>query len=169
MLSLNQPHCPQCLASLPLRSVFRRTPSGYFGVMLGRIGVECSSCGAKLCIIQTRVAVTAWVLLFVFLLGAKGLTSLMHQARLDATARLQLLCVCGAGIGMLLLRLIAPSLWRVRLLSVDEVVTFPLGAPKAEEDAAPGWVCHKCRERNPENFELCWKCGHLRPKSPTSK
>jgi ribosomal protein L40E len=169
MLLLNEPHCPRCLSPLPLRSVFRGTPSGYSAVMFGRIGLECPSCGAKLRIIQARVAVAAWVLFIVFLLGAKGLTSLMQLAHLGAGDKLQLLCVFGAGIGMMLLPLLAPKLWRVRLVNPDEVVTFPLGTPKAEEDATPGWVCSKCREKNPENFELCWKCGQLRPKAPAQK
>jgi hypothetical protein len=162
------PRCPQCLSALPLRSLSRWTPGGYSGLMFGKIGVECPSCGARLRIIQTRVAVTSAILFAVLLFGARGLTSLGHQAHLETTETLQLLGVFTAVIGMLLLPLFAPNLWQVRLVSADEAVAFPLGTPKAEADATPGWVCRQCHEKNPENFELCWNCGHLRAKSTAS-
>ena len=33
------------------------------------------------------------------------------------------------------------------------------------KDTKPGvdWTCPSCSEKNPGNFELCWKCGAARP------
>jgi ribosomal protein L40E len=165
---LDQPRCPQCRSSLPLNSLFPWALRGGVFRLAPNLGVECPHCGAKLRIIQTRVYVTLGVLLAVVLFGRNGLTSLMHEAHLDALETLELVCVLGAVIGVAILPLFAPNLWQVRLIASDEVVTFPLGTPKAEEDAMPGWICHKCQEKNPENFQLCWKCGHVRPKAPAS-
>ncbi|MCC6361081.1 MAG: hypothetical protein IT450_20255 [Phycisphaerales bacterium] len=35
----------------------------------------------------------------------------------------------------------------------------PPAPPGSEPDAAAaGWTCAQCGEKNPENFEICWRC-----------
>jgi hypothetical protein len=64
----------------------------------------------------------------------------------------------------------------VRLLQDNEDVRYPLvrpsilnpedeAAPKSSalqleptKDNRPSWVCAKCGEENPGNFDECWKC-----------
>jgi hypothetical protein len=75
-----------------------------------------------------------------------------------------------------------PRLLRVRLLKKNEIVRFPLeetatvpvkdesvpfGAVplEATKDDRPDWVCPKCRETNPGNFNECWKCLSMRPEA----
>jgi hypothetical protein len=161
----DQSRCPQCHSSLPLRSLFPWPLRGGIFRLAPNLGIECPHCGAKLRIIQTRVYVMVGILFTALLFGRQGLTSLTHEAHLDVTERLQLLCGAGALIGLALLPYFAPNLWQLRLIGKDEAVGFPLGTPKAKEDATAGWTCRQCHEKNPENFELCWKCGHMRSKS----
>jgi ribosomal protein L40E len=138
--------------------VFRLAPN---------LGVECPHCGTKLLIVQTRVYAALGFLLLVLLFGGSGFASLKHKAHLDPLEEVQAFCAFGAIIGLAFLPLFAPSLWRLRPIrdGEAEAMVFPLGTPKAEEDATPGWICPKCHEKNPENFEICWKCEHARPKA----
>ena len=169
MPASGQLRCPQCqssLSSLHLGSPFRWPQSGLTR-NFSTFGIECPSCGAKLRITQGRLAVAWGILVVAFFFGVRSLASIGRLAHLDTADRLQLLWAVGAFIGILLLPLFAQNLWQVHVMSADEAATisFPLGTPKAEEDAEPGWVCPKCHEKNPENFELCWKCEHARPKA----
>jgi ribosomal protein L40E len=166
MPASSQLRCPQCqssLSSLHLGSQYRWPQSAF--IRLPAIGIECPSCGAKLRVSQTSLAVTWWILTAVVLLCARPLGFIIRVPYL-----VRLLGAVGALIGMLLLTLFAPKLRQVRLMSADEAAgtVFPLGSPEAEEDAEPGWVCRKCHEKNPENFELCWKCGHPKALAPAS-
>jgi hypothetical protein len=34
--------------------------------------------------------------------------------------------------------------------------------------AETDWVCPRCHERNPVNFEVCWKCTHSKPDGAAS-
>ena len=100
----------------------------------------------------------------VFLLGLRGLALLNNKGRLDAIGQLELLCLPIALVGAVVLQTLTPNLLRLRLAEPDEALTFAGGTPKADEDASPGWICPKCHEKNPENFEICWKCEHARRK-----
>jgi hypothetical protein len=69
-----------------------------------------------------------------------------------------------------------PRLLTVRLLQDNESVRYPLARPSISnpdeeaaqkssavqlepiEDDRPSWVCAKCGEGNPGNFDVCWKC-----------
>ena len=157
-------HCPRCLSSLSLRLV---APFALRGIVLytPNLGVECPRCGAKLRIVRTRLLVAWGILLALLVFGLGGLTSFKNTGRLDATVQLQLLCLLFALIGALLFQVFTPNLLQARLVRPGEPVTYPLGTPKAEEDATPGWICNHCHEKNPEYFEICWKCEHAKPKS----
>jgi hypothetical protein len=65
-----------------------------------------------------------------------------------------------------------PRLLKVRLLKKNEIVRFPLEEPaivpvkdesvpigalalEATKDDRPDWICPKCREENPGNFNEC--------------
>jgi hypothetical protein len=77
-----------------------------------------------------------------------------------------------------------PRLLRLRFVNDGETVESPLvirASDLAEERAAdaklleeqlelespdvgkPAWTCAKCREENPGNFDICWKCQAARP------
>jgi hypothetical protein len=45
---------------------------------------------------------------------------------------------------------------RARQIVAETIATLD---SKAE---APPWSCSKCREENPQSFEICWSCGHTR-------
>lgn len=45
-----------------------------------------------------------------------------------------------------------------RAREVIEDYEASLRQPKGED-----WTCSRCGERNPENFEVCWKCRADRP------
>jgi hypothetical protein len=30
-----------------------------------------------------------------------------------------------------------------------------------EDVSGPDWICGKCKEDNPANFDICWQCGEL--------
>jgi hypothetical protein len=160
--------CPQCLSPLSLRSLGPFALRGLVVRDTPNLGVECPHCGAKLRIVRTRLFVTQGILFALFFFGLRGLVSLKKTGHLDAVGELQLLCLLSALLGTLLLQLFTPNLLQVRLVGAGEAVTFPLGTPKADEDATAGWICNNCHEKNPEDFEICWKCEHARPKAPAS-
>jgi hypothetical protein len=136
--------------------VIRNTPN---------LGLECQHCGAKLRIVRTRLYIVQSILLALSFFGLRGLASLKSKGHLDAIEQLELLCLAIALVGGFVLLPLTPSLLRLRLVGPGEAVTFAAGTPKADDDAAPGWICPKCHEKNPENFEICWKCEHARRKA----
>jgi hypothetical protein len=90
--------------------------------------------------------------------------------------------LCGGGF--VLQARCAPRLLRLRFVNDGEKVEYPLvirARELAEERAAdeklaeeqlelespdvgkPAWICAKCREENPGNFDVCWKCQAARP------
>ena len=159
--------CPQCLSPLTLgllgplgvRGIVRDTPN---------LGVECPHCGARLKVIRTRLYVMWGIVSALGLFGLSGLRSVRGTGHVDAVVGFQLMCLLGAVIGGLLLQLFTPNLLQLRVVGPGEAVNFPLGTPKADEDAMPGWTCTHCHEKNPENFEICWKCEHARVKTTAS-
>ena len=156
--------CPQCLSPLSLGAL---APLGLRGLVVRdtpNLGLECQHCGAKLRIIRTRLYVVQSILLALSFFGLRGLVSLKSKGHLDAIEQLELLCLPIALVGALVLQTLTPNLLRLRLVGPGEAITFAAGTPKADEDAAPGWICPKCHEKNPENFEICWKCEHARRK-----
>jgi hypothetical protein len=77
--------------------------------------------------------------------------------------------------GFVLFQRAIPRLLRLRRLEDGEKVRFPLEAvarahaaeakfiqEQLDHESAdveqPSWVCPKCREENPGNFDECWKC-----------
>lgn len=164
MPSPNPLRCPQCLSPVSLGSLAPFEARGFVTRDTPNLGVECQHCGAKLRVVRTRLYVAQGILLVLFSIGLSGLTSLRSKGHLEAIEQLELLCLPIALVGGFLLLPLTPNLLRLQLVGPDEAVTLPGGMPKADEDAAPGWICSKCHEKNPENFHICWKCEHARPK-----
>jgi hypothetical protein len=160
---LDEPHCPQCLSTLPLSPLWRAAPKDRWGLLRGNVGILCPHCGARLRVIQTRANLAGWVAVAVFFGGVYYVESLLSQSQLHLTEKVALVCVLGAVcVVQLIPRLFGPQLAQLRLTSSDEMVTFPLEDAKANEDPAAGWVCAGCHERNPANFEICWNCERPR-------
>jgi len=156
---LEEPHCPQCLSTLPLSPLWRTAQKDRSGLLRGQVGIVCPRCGAKLRIIQTRANLAGWVGVGAFLGGAYYVESLMQQVRLEPAQKATLVFVVAVVlVAQLMPRLLGPHLAQLRLTGSGEDVTFPL-----EEDSTDGWVCSGCRERNPANFPTCWNCERPRP------
>jgi hypothetical protein len=89
-------------------------------------------------------------------------------------------CFALYGGGFILQARWTPRLLRLRFVNDGETVEYPLvirakelaAAEQLEEEqlelespdvGKPAWTCAKCREENPGNFDICWKCQGARP------
>jgi hypothetical protein len=45
----------------------------------------------------------------------------------------------------------------------DEAIRILKSRLAGPSDDTAEWVCPSCSEKNPANFELCWKCSSPRP------
>ena len=126
--------------------------------MVGRVGITCPRCSAKLCVDQTLVYLIFWVCVAA-LLASVLLSldfSLSHTPRALALEFLPL-------AALIVLPWFAPYLWGFNPLSEVTDVAFPLETAEPPEDSGSTWRCPACREANPENFEVCWKCQKPQP------
>jgi len=124
---LNEPHCPQCDSTLSLRPLWRVAAGTRFDVLLGKTGIVCPHCGAKLRVTQARVILSVIVLWASWLLGAWLFQLLRHDVRLDPRVFI-LLVVFFAGGTVALQAFYAPRLARLRLAREGEALYFPLGS-----------------------------------------
>jgi hypothetical protein len=152
-------------------------PKGMRGFVIdGPIGVACPTCGIKLRVLQPPVRI-AVVLVFLVPLGLAVLLGHFDPFYKDEVKRRASMVVLGAIylFGFYLLTRLTPRLLQLRLPKDGEAVEFPLAvvarvhAEEAEfikeqlelespDVGKPAWVCPKCHEENPGNFDECWKC-----------
>jgi hypothetical protein len=134
------------------------------------LGIECPQCGATLRVDRGRYFCVRGIFFAMLVACVFGLMALRRSDHPDAIWILWALCMGTALIGALVVQLTRWRLLRLRTVAAGEPVTLPLGTPKADEDAQPGWVCRFCHEKNPLNFASCWKCQHAReaPAPPAS-
>jgi len=66
-----------------------------------------------------------------------------------------------------------PLVIRARELADDRATEAKLLEEQLELESPdvgnPAWTCAKCREENPGNFDICWKCQAVRPDVASSK
>jgi hypothetical protein len=178
MSLLDPPRCPNCNSEMNLKDLWSVAPKGGRGgfVIDGAVGVVCPVCGIKLRVLQPRVQIAS-VLIFVVPLALGMLLGHFDPFYKDEVKRRASLLILGVIyiFGFYLLARFSPRLLQLRLLKDGEAVVFPLAvvarvhAEEAEfikEQLAlespdlgkPAWVCPKCHEENPGNFDECWKC-----------
>jgi hypothetical protein len=141
MSLFNESACPQCGNALPLKALweFARTEDvhvlpglkllGRSGLFMGRIGVECPHCSAKLLLIQTRLRLLLLVL-WGSLLAAFGLFGSVARAHGLVLSQVFVAAASLAGIYLTLLlqRRLMPYFADVRLITDSSGVSFPLNS-----------------------------------------
>jgi hypothetical protein len=181
MALLDPPRCPQCNAYVSLAILWSVAPKQNRGTSLsGSVGIACPVCGAKLKVLQAR-AQLSYFLSFVLLIAISMLVNRvipLDSGTVSAKATWIVLAAVYFG-GFALQQRSIPRLLQLRMLRDDEDVNYPLAtlAKELETEAQhareqlelespdvgkPGWICTYCRQENPGNFDICWKCQTVR-------
>jgi predicted membrane channel-forming protein YqfA (hemolysin III family) len=182
MALLDPPRCPNCNSEIDLKDLWRLAPkSGRGSRFAGKIGVVCPVCGTKLRVLDGRLQLTSVAL---FILMACSAAVLGKLSRPFGNERAVLVCFGALYLlGFIFFQKAVPHLLKLRLFEEGEQAGFPL-VTLAEDlaaerdaiandplnaepatDSGPAWVCRKCHEENPGNFNECWKCLALRPEA----
>jgi hypothetical protein len=179
---LDPPRCPQCNSEISMTEFWQVAPKQSRGPSLsGSLGIVCPVCGVNLKVLQGRVQVS-WLLAFVVPIAVAllvGRVIPLDSGTVSAKATLIALAAFYFG-GFVLQGHYSPRLLTLRFLRDGETVEYPL-VIRAKELAAeeklaeeqlelespdvgkPSWTCAKCREENPGNFDVCWKCQTAKP------
>jgi hypothetical protein len=178
---LAQPRCPQCLGEVPLKGLWWAARTNHFGFLIGKVGVRCSSCGAKLRVLENRVIASVIAAYLVLIASAIALGHAQlhdsHRHSGDETLPYVLIAVTALCLWQFYF---ARRLARLRFAQPGEALVFPLSPQppndekdedgesvespygdrdsSAEDDEKPQWKCRACGEDNPGTFEMCWKC-----------
>jgi predicted RNA-binding Zn-ribbon protein involved in translation (DUF1610 family) len=147
--------------------------------MIGRVAMTCPVCGVKLRVLHGRselIGLLAVVVPFVVMAVSLFVVPVIRRST-DYYLRMGVFAIVMFSAVRLHRRNI-PRLLRVRLLQDKETAQFPLvRSPVLEvessdpvvlepmQDDRPSWVCPKCGEQSPGNFNECWKCLALRPEA----
>jgi hypothetical protein len=172
------PRCPNCNSEIDLKELWRIAPKTNRGSTIeGNVAIVCPVCGIKLRVLQGRAQLSGLLgfgLLIALALIGGHLSS--HTGSPLLTALIAAPFVIVAIAGYWIQRRLIPRLLRVRLLEEGEQVVYPLIAPQevweteqqvdardlrnseSSGDNRPVWTCSKCGEKNPGNFDICWKC-----------
>jgi hypothetical protein len=135
---LSEPQCPQCLSTLSLRQLWRVAPTGRSGLLLvGKVGVVCPHCGAKLRVLQGGIGVVLVAAYALFVIGVLVIRWLTHEGgvKTNQYALVGGLAVCIGGAQILLSRW-APHLANLRSIEDGEEAAYPLELTKA---TPPKW------------------------------
>ena len=178
MSLIERPRCPNCNSEVDLEELWRAAPKTRSGgsVIAEAVGIACPTCGIKLRVLQARVQIAS-ALVFVLPLGLVLLFGLFHPYYKDREKRRVVLVIVGViyALSFHLINRMTPRLLRLRFPKDGEQVKFPLEvvasvhkeeaqfiqdeADRESEDIErPSWICPKCHEENPGNFDECWKC-----------
>jgi predicted RNA-binding Zn-ribbon protein involved in translation (DUF1610 family) len=170
MSFLSSPRCPHCDSEIDLAGLWRASPKIASLYMKGRIGVVCPNCGAKSQVLSHFANLSA-ILALLFLVFVGVVAACAVPIGWSGSERGDRVLWVVAGLialgGLAVQRSAAPGLLRLRALEPGDTVKFPLSKGPAPEVAAikelpddtrSSWVCPKCGEENPGNFDECWKC-----------
>jgi hypothetical protein len=150
----------------------------------GSLGIVCPVCGVHLKVLQGRVQVS-WLLAFAVPITVALLVGRVIPLDSGTVSAKGTLIALGVFYfaGFALQGHYSPRLLTLRFLRDGETVEYPLvlraralaAEAKLEEQLAeeklqlespdlgkPAWTCAKCREENPGNFDICWKCQTAR-------
>ena len=182
---LDPPRCPQCNLEIAMEEFWRVAPKQSRGTFLsGSLGSVWPVCGVKLRVLQGRV-MASWALAFVVpFIVLTFLDSLNPVDRDSVSGKIRLIEFAAVLGGSFVLQWRwTPRLLRLRFVNDGEAIEYPLviRARGLAEDRAresklleeqlelespdvgkPAWTCAKCREENPGNFDICWKCQTAR-------
>ena len=163
--------CPVCHASVSLQPAWDPAPKNRFGLLAQSTGIVCSMCSTRLRITQRWSAVAVAVL---YLLAVAGLYQFREFSSLGQTQRIVFVALLLALLLLVQGRL-AKAFARVQRREGIDTVDFPAETREYHDDALTDaqiedlgnlessgrspWRCRTCREENPGDFELCWKCG----------
>jgi len=139
MTLLGDARCPGCQAAVPLGHFWRRAPKDRGGIFLvGKVGVACPACNAKLRVLQLGLAIVA-IGSFAALCGAFAAVGTIEHTKLGSAKQgLNLLLIAPALVGwVVLLVLFRGYGYRfVRLRAVqdgEKVGLVPLFKPIVQE------------------------------------
>lgn len=178
MSILDLPRCPNCNSEMDLRELWRIAPKTNRGSMMaGNVAIRCPVCGAKLRVLQGRAQLSGLLgfgMLIVLVMIASHFRTPDDSHWRTALSVAPFLIIAVAGY--LIQQRSIPRLLQVQPLEEGEKIVYPL-LPSAEEwetedalasgsdrdlgsqeENKPAWTCAKCEEKNPGNFEECWKC-----------
>src|SRR5215471_6242807 len=140
MSLLQEPRCLRCGSALPLQALwdFARLNDQHVlpglrlltrsGLFKGKIGIECSNCGAMFRVVQTRIRI-AYALIWAALLGTAASLedwSSHHVSVFEQKPLAVLIVLVLAFVIFMLLRIYTPGLALVRPSQESEKLTFPL-------------------------------------------
>jgi len=167
---------------VPLRELWKKAPKDKGLFLQGTNGIKCPGCGVKLRVLQMRVVI-ATSLLFAIAMGVAAYIGDYDRAHNIHQSEASGLLISGAAMSVLFY-----FQWRfayrfasVRILRDGVGASFPLTETEPFEvpDEAPldlallskvaarwntdkedsaVWICPKCKEDNPGEFDRCWKC-----------
>jgi len=175
MSLLDPPRCPNCNSEIDLKPLWDAAlKSG--DARTGRVAMKCPVCGMNLRVLLDRVQLTVILAIGVplALLALSFFVVPMTRGSMEDKIRVAIYVVAFASAVFVLNRF-TPRLLTVRLLRDGERARFPLAPPipvdreaVPKEDDRPSWVCPKCGEESPGNFDECWKCLAMKPEAGTS-
>jgi hypothetical protein len=188
MMFFTHPRCPRCKAAVPLAGLWERAAKDRGRIFLiGKVAIDCPSCGGRLRVLQAGLAIAAVGSLAAFC-AAFGILGVTEHAKPGAAKQdLNLLLLAPAIVGwMFLFRRYGHRFAQVRTLEDGEKVILPLSKPVLEqpttgerldqqtkavappEDATEPprsagnertpWICPECGEENPGQFNICCIC-----------
>ena len=173
---LDPPCCPNCRSLIDLTELWQAAPKSG-NTIIDRVAIVCPVCGVKLRVLQSRASVTRFLAFMIpsALMVISVFVVPVTRVSIDYKIRMGIFVVVLFGAVFLQGRN-TPRQLTVRLLQDNENVRYPLArppilnpedetAPKSSalqleptKDDRPSWVCAKCGEENPGNFDECWKC-----------
>jgi hypothetical protein len=175
MPMLNPPRCPNCHSQIELKELWRLAPKkGRRSAFAGKIGFVCPMRGIKLLVLDRCLQITSVGLFLLMLCGAAVVGKLSRSYGNERGILVGLFTVYAGGF--LIFQRSIPRLLQLRPFEAGEKAGFPLvtlaedlaarreamneGLTKGEAatESGPVWVCPKCHEENPGNFDECWKC-----------
>jgi uncharacterized protein (DUF983 family) len=140
MSLLDYPRCPQCQGEVPIQRLYKEAPTLRGGLLIGdgsefggvftigTTGIVCPTCGAKLRVLQTGVAMAAMSTLMIgmpILVGPFALL-MAELAKTHDSGWLVLLLLPPAALVVILFNRLPPRFARLRLLGEGERAAFPL-------------------------------------------
>lgn len=147
MSLLQEPRCLRCGSALPLQALWdfarlngqRVSPSVSLltrsGLLRGKIGIDCSNCGATFRVVQTRIRI-AYALIWAALIGTAASLedwSSQHVSVFQQKPLAVLMVFVFAFVIFMLLRIYTARLALVRPPQESEKLSFPLRSAHASQ------------------------------------
>jgi hypothetical protein len=165
------PKCPRCGSRVDLRQLWSLISRNRAHLKGSVAGIECNSCLTRLVVTRPH-AQTVGLLLAVIWIGLHAWVIYQQIQSQHYSSRALLPFTIGTAVVMFLVHRLLAGRWvRLRAVEPRERVVFLLENDESEASDSRGqgakissrqWRCRTCQEANPETFEMCWKCNHMR-------